>query len=350
MTTIGVYTIALNEAQFASRWAESVRDADYAMVADTGSTDDTVATLQDHGVTVHMISVKPWRFDDGRNAALALMPADLDILISLDMDEILVPGWRPIVERTFTGTRMRYGFVWNQDVRFLSEKITGRHTHRWTRPVHEILTPTVPEIWCVCSDILVEHHADPNKSRGQYLDLLRVAVTEDPHDDRSAHYYGRELFFYRQYEAAIEELRRHLALPRATWAAERAASMRYIAKCYEALNDAKAAHNWFLRATFEDASSREPLVDAAKFCLSQNAFHATIDLCERALALPPTIDTYIAERYANNEGPYDLAAVAYYHLGQRQQAIALATEAAQRNPHDTRLQDNLSMMGAPSAA
>lgn len=347
---IGVYTIALNEAKFADRWAKSVRDADYVMVADTGSTDDTASILMSHGVTVHSISIKPWRFDDARNAAQALLPADLDVLVPLDMDEILLPGWRANVERTFTGNRLRYGFVWNEDIKFLSDKITGRHTHRWTRPVHEVLTPTVPEVWSVCQDILIEQHADPNKSRGQYLDLLRLAVTEDPDDDRSCHYYGRELFFHRHYEPAIDELRRHLALPRATWAAERAASMRYIAKSYEALNDAKNAHKWFLQATFEDESSRESLIDAAKFCLAQNAFYATIDLCERALALPPTIDTYMAERYANNEGPYDLAAVAYYHIGQRQRAIALATEAVTRNPNDTRLHNNLSMMDAPRAS
>jgi glycosyltransferase involved in cell wall biosynthesis len=342
---VGVYSIALNEAKFAARWAKSVADADFAFVADTGSTDDTVAVLHEHRIPVERICIKPFRFDDARNAALALMPHDLDVMITLDLDEILVPDWRSKVERAWSGTRMRYRYQWNSEVSFLADRIVGRHTHRWTHPVHETLSATGPEVWSICHDVLINHHADAGKPRSQYLGLLQLSVIEDPHDDRSAHYYGRELFFYQHYEAAITELTRHLALPRAQWAAERACSMRYIAKCHEALGDLKAAHHWFLRATMEDDSSREPLIDAARFQLGQNAFHATIDLCERALAMSSTNDTYLGERYANDEGPYDLASVAYYHLGQRQKAVSLAAEAVRRNPSDPRLQNNLAMMG-----
>jgi hypothetical protein len=56
---IAVYTIALNEAAHAERWAESAADADYRILADTGSTDDTVGRLTRAGVTVHRIAVRP---------------------------------------------------------------------------------------------------------------------------------------------------------------------------------------------------------------------------------------------------------------------------------------------------
>ena len=86
---IAVYTIALNEAQFVERWYESAKDADYLMIADTGSADGTVEKALALGINVHVISVRPWRFDDARNAALALLPDDIDYCISLDMDEVL---------------------------------------------------------------------------------------------------------------------------------------------------------------------------------------------------------------------------------------------------------------------
>ena len=54
--TIAVYTIAVNEAAHAERWAESAAEADYRIVADTGSTDDTVERLIRAGVTVHRIA------------------------------------------------------------------------------------------------------------------------------------------------------------------------------------------------------------------------------------------------------------------------------------------------------
>jgi len=34
---IAVYTVALNEEQFVERWYNSAKDADYLLIADTGS-------------------------------------------------------------------------------------------------------------------------------------------------------------------------------------------------------------------------------------------------------------------------------------------------------------------------
>ena len=91
---VAVYAIALNESMHVDRLASSAIDADYRVVADTGSTDDTVERLKKAGVTVHKIAIRPWRFDDARNAALALLPADADVCVTMDMDEFLEPGWR----------------------------------------------------------------------------------------------------------------------------------------------------------------------------------------------------------------------------------------------------------------
>ena len=58
---IAVYAIALNEAQFVERWAESAREADYLLIADTGSTDETEAIARRLGIEVARIGVRPWR-------------------------------------------------------------------------------------------------------------------------------------------------------------------------------------------------------------------------------------------------------------------------------------------------
>lgn len=349
---VAVYSIALNEAKFVERWVRSANDADYLLVADTGSTDATVALLEQHHVNCHSIRVRPFRFDDARNTALALLPADIDVAVSLDLDEVLTPNWRYHLEQSWQGNRLRYRYVWSWAatgkplLTFYGDKIGGRFTHRWRHPVHEVLVPTGgSEVSCTCEQVLIEHHPDPQKSRGQYFELLKLATTEDPHDDRNAHYYAREYYWRQHWHEAIKEFQRHLALPLARWLPERAASMRYIAKCYHALGDLKLAHQWFLQATLEDEHSHEALIDAAAFMLSQNAFHAVIHYCERALALDETMN-YMAEHYAHHEGPYDLMAVAYFHLGERERAIALAKVAVERNPTDERLHKNLAMMQA----
>ena len=90
---VAVYTIALNEQEFVERWYESAKEADYLLIADTGSTDGTREIAKKLGINVIDITVRPWRFDDARNASLVALPEDIDYCIALDMDEVLLPGW-----------------------------------------------------------------------------------------------------------------------------------------------------------------------------------------------------------------------------------------------------------------
>ena len=47
---ICVYAIAKNEIKFVERWYESVKEADYVCVLDTGSTDGTFERFKELGV------------------------------------------------------------------------------------------------------------------------------------------------------------------------------------------------------------------------------------------------------------------------------------------------------------
>ena len=49
---ICVYAICKNESKFINRWLESIKDADYICVLDTGSTDNSVELLKNAGVIV----------------------------------------------------------------------------------------------------------------------------------------------------------------------------------------------------------------------------------------------------------------------------------------------------------
>lgn len=122
---ICVYAISKNEEMFVERFCTSAADADMIIIADTGSTDGTVELARKHGAIVNEICVTPWRFDDARNAALALIPKDIDVCVSLDLDEELQPGWREEIERVWKKdtTRLTYGFDWGCGIVFKYEKI-----------------------------------------------------------------------------------------------------------------------------------------------------------------------------------------------------------------------------------
>ncbi len=351
---IAVYTCALNEEQFVERWVNSAIEADQRLVLDTGSTDKTVEALRDLGVMVGHASIKPWRFDDAKNAALNLLSPKIDIAVQLDLDEVLTANWRQNLEAAwqFETTRLHYKYVWSwtpdgrPDRIYFADKIGGRHTHRWKNPVHEVLMPTVPEVVAVCPEVLIEHHPDNNKSRDSYLPLLELSTREDPLNDRNSHYLGREYFFHKKYKEAIAEFKRHITLPTACWQAERAASLRYGGKCYESLEDHHHAYKWFALATLEDSQSREAFVDLAGFLLRRGNWQGVLYYTTEALKIPPDQSSYINERYALEEGPFDLASVAFYNLGDQKSALACAKKAIELNPFDERIRANLSMIEA----
>lgn len=342
---VAIYTIALNEEQFVERWHESAKDADYLLIADTGSSDRTVELAKSLGIEVITVSVSPWRFDDARNAALAALPLDIDMCISLDMDEIITPGWRvPLEEAWKSGvTRPKYTHVWswNPDgtpgLEFAYDHIHTRKNYRWKHPVHETLFAYGrQEVSKFIDGLQTHHHPDPTKSRAQYLPLLEMSVTEDPWSDRNSYYYARELFFYGQYEKATLEFKRHLDLPTATWAPERAASMRYLAK-----TDRANAHEWLKKAVAQAPGRREALVELAQLGYNEENWVDCYRYALDALKIVEKPLDYLCEAFAWGATPHDLAAISAYRQGMFKEAYAHGVAAVEIEPTNPRLKANL---------
>ena len=238
--------------------------SDLILIADTGSSDNTVELAKECGAAVYSISVRPWRFDKARDTALNLIPGDFDVCISLDLDEVLEPGWREEIERVWTAetTRLRYKFDWGCGISFYYEKIHHRTGYHWHHPCHEWprIDPRMAEVWAHTDMLLVSHHPDPTKSRGQYMDLLRMAVKEDPRCPRNRFYFCRELTFYQLWDEAIPALHDYLAMPEATWQNERSYAMRLLSDGYAHQQNWWEALKWARLAAAEAPSTREPWV------------------------------------------------------------------------------------------
>ena len=340
---VAIYTIAKNEANFVTRWADSCRDADYRLILDTGSTDGTQDVADNLGIVVYDAAVIPWRFDDARNTALSLLPADIDYCIALDMDEVLQPGWRDHLEMMHDQqvTRPRYKYTWSwkengePDLQYGGDKIHARHGYRWKHPVHETLTPTIIEKqgWC---DLEIHHFPDHTKSRAQYADLLALAVREAPEDDRVGFYWARELFYAGRHEEAIVEFNRYLKLPTATWAPERAAAYRFLAKCDPSMRD-----TWLRCAIAEAPNRREAWVDLAQHYYDCQEWHGCYGAAVSALSIKNKPLEYLCESFAWGALPHDLAAIASHNLGINQEAARHGSDALVLDPENDRLKANL---------
>jgi glycosyltransferase involved in cell wall biosynthesis len=319
---IAVYAIALNEAAHVQRWAESARGADCIIAADTGSTDGTLAEFGIAGVPVISISIRPWRFDDARNAALALLPPDIDVCIALDLDEELRPGWRQALEQAWKPgtTRLYHPFVFthNDDGSpksiMYGHRIHGRHDYRWAYPIHEALMfkGDRPEQIAVCENLWIHHRPAPKPTRAQYLPMMFKAAQADPTCERMAFYYARELMFNAMWDKAIVEFKRYLALPCATWLEQREEAMRFLARCLRASGD-PAATEWFLRATLEQPDSRQAWTELAHDRLLSEDWFAAVWAARTAMAKPmPKGGLY--EVKDMKVGPYAIAGAAALRL------------------------------------
>lgn len=348
---IAIYGIALNEAKFVDRFMDACADADHVIIADTGSSDGTADMLRARGAQVHAITVTPWRFDDARNAALSLVPGDVDICVSMDLDEVLAPGWRKALEEGWLPgtTQARYTLVYSHlqdgspDITFLNTRIHARHGYRWRHACHEALyADRIEPIFVVLPHLRVDHWPDLEKSRSSYLGLLEAAVREEPGSSRMAHYLAREYNYVGRHEEALAEFERYFAMPGNSFVAERISSLLLMAKSAVALQRDPAPY--YFRALSEAPNRRELWLGLAEHYYRQSAWSDCHAMALRGLAITVRDESYPADAYYWGSLGEDLAAIAAWNLGLKTEALAHARAALAISPDDDRLKGNVAFM------
>jgi GT2 family glycosyltransferase/glycosyltransferase involved in cell wall biosynthesis len=368
---IVVYTIVKNELQFCERFAKSCEDADGVYVLDTGSTDGTPEKLRSLGVNVEVVPFdgwktleeydklvvegkNPWRFDTSRNLSIDMCPEDADVLVCIDLDEILVPGWRKVIEDAWVpGTNhMSYFFAWSMDGDkprncFWYEKIHSRHDYVWASPVHEAIVPKhgVVDHRVGVATCLVQHYPDGSKSRAQYLNLLELCVREAPGDPRVRFYLGREYTFCGRHQDAINSHKHLLSMPNSHCARERSNACLQIASCFGALKDDKQHFNWLLRAITEESGQREAWVELADYCRIKGDNVLGCWAAKKALSIPVSAcdNSYLVDPDAWKHKPHDIAAITGWHAfnpNMREDAAQDAWNALGYSPWNDHLANN----------
>lgn len=344
---VAVYTIALNEELHVERWYASSKEADYHIIADTGSSDKTVEIARKLGITVHSIHIKPWRFDDARNAALALIPDDADYCISMDMDEILLPGWREELQKAYESRddkglpRPKHILATDFDangkpiVEFYANRIHARDNYRWRYPIHEVIChyPVTEDERFVTIGLRMEHHQDKTKSRSQYLPMLEMAVDEDPTSPRNLYYYGRELYFNKEYLPAkrvFEEYMKYSNFP-----AEKAYALRYLAQC-----DPNNAEK-HIKESIKILYCRESVLALANHYYKKGQWKLCKKTALEAIEIKEKLNDFMTEEWAYGHMAYDLVAISSWQLEHWDDAVRYGELAFEMSPNEERLQNNL---------
>lgn len=343
---IAVYTIALNEASHVERWAESASDADYRVVADTGSTDGTVELLQQAGVTVHSLAIKPWRFDDARNAAMALIPDDVDVCCTMDMDRWLELGWRQKLEVAWqsdtTALYCRTAYKSTETSTEIlrswpTKNFHSRWGYRFRRPVHEaLIRVSAGEKDVNCLELMMYEVQDHSKStRQQYLSLMEMAHEEDPADAQICFWLARELSWSGHGVRAADLFKRYLLLPSSTWKDERAEAMRFLSRI-----DGESRPEWLDRARQEAPHRREVWNELAEYLHEQQDWLNLFWACTNGIERTRRTNSYLDDDQAWNFRLYDLGAIAAWKLEMPARAAEWGRKALDLSPSNERLKNN----------
>lgn len=354
---ISVYAIAKNEESVAKRWYECVNEADEVCVLDTGSTDNTVKILRDLGARVEVKTYDEWSFAVARNDSMKLVSPNADILFTLDLDETIAPGWRKKLEDAWIAEQKKgnvpvgclYKYIWSwrpdgtEAQAFSVRKIHANGTGKWKYRCHELLTEVDGKIFFL-DDFVVEHHQNKATNRSKYLPLLEKDAKEMPNDDRSAYYYARELMYSQRWEEAKDEFKRHLALPSAGWRAERASSMRNIAKCYEHLNNEDARELWLWKSAAEDPTNREATYQLGIIAMNKNDYRTAVKVFEQCLAIEKPSLEYISDPMCWTAHPWFMYSQALWWTGHWREAVDACQKASTIEPNNPLIKDQLTGM------
>lgn len=364
---ICVYAICKNESKFVKKWLDSMQEADYIVVLDTGSEDDTYELLKnDPRVTrVEQKIIKPWRFDDARNESLKLVPEDTDIFVCTDLDELLDPGWADALrENWIVGFTVRcyYKYAWSHTIDgkpgriFTYDKIHGKGW-RWDYPVHEMLKndylseeEQAKRTINLFDYIYLHHYPDHSKSRGSYLPLLELREKEYEEDYYGKIYLANEYYYRDHYQKAIDKFDEILENYSDKYnSIELASCHLFKGDCYRAMQKEdpmwweKAIYN-YLQSIYVEPTYREPYLYIAEVYNEVGLFKSAIGFVEDALRLSQRHFNWLERDDSWREKPDDILSVSYYNLGDLKKADEYVTKAFKLNRYDERIHYNYNLI------
>jgi glycosyltransferase involved in cell wall biosynthesis len=329
---VATYAIALNEEKHVARWLASTAGSDIRVVMDTGSTDKTVELLEAAGVIVGHIKVVPWRFDTARQAALDLVPDDVDVCLVLDMDEVPEPNFYKKIQKQWVEGAHRgwiqidTGFKWKVD------RLHSRHGWKWKWPCHEVAMWQGKEgDYTFCdTTAVIKHEPDVTKSRGQYMTMLQNAVADEFKDDaRMWTYLCREYYFNNEWDKVIETAEQALKFDGFDY--ELAAICRWSGDATKNLKmDATA---WFDRGVTYCPDQGETWLGVAAEALRTHKWAKALDAAIKVIECPKQ-QHYLHEPTAWSWKAYAIAMDCAYNLGFLDEAIAFGNEASKAKGHE----------------
>lgn len=293
MITISLCMIVKNEEMHIARCLDSVAElVDEIIVVDTGSTDRTKEIVSQYTPNVYSY---PWKddFSDARNYSFS--KASMDYCMWMDADDIIAETEHekflqlkqtlaPDTDIVMMKYHTAFDESGNPSFSYFRERwIKNCPLYRWIGAVHEVIPPNGKVVY---SDAAICHKkmnaGDPDRNLKIYEKLIADGKPLDP---RQQYYYGRELYYHKQYEKAISVLEQFL-LSEDGWIENKIEACSICANCQQTLGQEQAALTVLLRSMGFDSPRAEICCEIGKYFLEHGNCHTAIFWYETALHTP----------------------------------------------------------------
>lgn len=219
MPTISLCMIVKNEEKHIARCLDSVAQlVDEIIIVDTGSVDRTIEIVSNYTSKVYSYLWKD-DFSDARNFSFS--KASMDYCMWMDADDILEETQKekflqmkrtlaPETDMVMMKYHTSFDEAGNPSFSYFRERwIRNCPQYRWIGAVHEVIPPSGNIVY---SEIAICHKkmkaGDPDRNLNIYRKLIAEGAYLDP---RQQYYYGRELYYHKQYKEAVLVLEQFLS-------------------------------------------------------------------------------------------------------------------------------------------
>ncbi len=293
MATISLCMIVKNEEKVLERCLESIYDAvDEIIIADTGSTDSTKSIALKYTPLVFDFE---WVDDFSAARNFSFSKATKDFVMWLDADDILTKDNKEKLihlKKSLNGINavmMKYNTAFDENgnptFSYYRERLISRAIHPvWKGKVHEAIEYSGVTIY---SDIEINHKSIKTHYSTRNLDIYEKQLSDGiKMTARDTFYYGRELYYHKEFDRAINTLNCFLN-DNDGWSENKIEACKILSFCYlETGDNAKALHTLFASFAYDNPRAETCCIIGSIF-MKLNQYPKAIYWFELALTQKP---------------------------------------------------------------
>lgn len=292
MATLSLCMIVKNEEKVLARCLDSIHEAvDEIIIVDTGSTDKTKEIAQKYTDNVYDFQ---WinHFSQARNFSFS--KATKDYIMWLDADDVITEENRnkliKLKENLYDIdiVMMKYNTAFDENgnptFSYYRERIIRRTAaHTWKGRVHEAIDCIGKTIY---SDIAVNHSSVKTKYSTRNLDIYKQQIADgETMQPRDIFYYGRELYYHKKYDEAINILSDYLESGNG-WVENKIEACKILSFCYFETNKFDSAQKALFNSFIYDTPRAEICCQIGNTFMKMEKYDYAIFWFETALTIP----------------------------------------------------------------